>query len=61
MDAVLPGLGCGAQGPLLPRVLRDTPDETVDCLVIIVFLATATTAVLDIAQEPAGPRVSMVL
>ena len=41
---------CGVEAPLPPSVLRDIPDETVkavvDCLVVIIVLATATTAVL---------------
>ena len=56
---------CGAEAPLPPRVLRDILDKTVkvlvDCLVTFIFLATATTAVIDIAQELAGPCVTMVL
>ena len=45
--------------------LCDVPDETVkaivDCQVLVIFLATVTTASSDIAQEPPGPRVTMVL
>ena len=56
---------CGAEAPLPPRVLRDIPDETVkaltNCVVSVIFLATATTAVIGITQELAGPRVTMVL
>ena len=51
--------------PLPPRGLRGILDETVtalvDCLVTFIFLATATVAVIDVAQEPAGPRVTTVL
>ena len=56
---------CGAEAPLPPRGLRDIPDETVkalvDCLVTFILLATATTAVIDIVQEPAGLCVTIVL
>ena len=47
-------MNCSAEAPLPPRFSRDIPDETVkalvDCLVIIILLATATTAVVDIVQ-----------
>ena len=41
------------------------PDETVkalvDCLVITIFLAATTTTVTGVAQESAGPRVTLAL
>ena len=47
-------MNCSAEAPLPPRVPRDIPDETVkalvDCLVIIILLATATTTVIDIVR-----------
>ena len=55
----------GTEAPLSLRVLRDILGETVkalvDCLVIIIFLAETTMAVIDAAQEPTGPRITMVL
>ena len=61
----VPVTACGAEAPLAPRILRDIPDETVkalvDCLVTFILLATATTALIYIVQEPAGPRVTLVL
>ena len=55
----------GTEAPLPLRVLRDIPDETVkalvDCLVIITLLATATMAVIGVAYESAGPRVTLAL
>ena len=43
-----------------PRGLRGILDETakaiIDCLVTFILLTTAAMAVIDIAQEPEGPR-----
>ena len=36
-----------------------TVKALVDCLVIIIFMAVATTSVIGVAQEPAGPRVTL--
>ena len=55
----------GTEAPLPPDVPRDIPDDTVkalvDCLVIIIFVAATRTTVIGVAQEPAGPRVTLAL
>ena len=56
---------CGAESPLPSRGLRGMLGETVkalvDCPVTVIFFTKAAVAFIDIAQERAGPRVTMIL